>query len=247
MYISFLLCTLLFSSVRASTLTDAEVLQKLESCDGSVSDWEKLDSLKSKYTLCSKLKIIVEEVDNTAGGFQPTDKTFRLYVQLEESTDYVESLYGDVSHPLVITSSQPILPWYDGPHPATNNVGPPNANFFGVDPMYKYDSYFTIGSTDCEVLPLHIGVNDDVFWNNVNMDSTVGSTIFVDSDDFTDAYRQQCYDENRVLIAQLTTNGDRIYGKVNVDIRHADDTLERYDGLTFDSDDILQGTPLVSI
>ena len=146
--------------------------------------------------------------------------TYRFYATTENTTDFVSSVYGNDLDTLKLISS---TNWYQ------NELGallPQNINpaLYASNPDLAFDSWLTIGVdeplTDGENAVNTVGTPGATNWTaqfedglNVALDDAVGGAWFI----LNGGGNGIAGDDLRVLIAQLTTDGD-ISGQLNVQI-----------------------------
>ena len=136
--------------------------------------------------------------------------THRLYVTFDSSGDELVAIYGTVGEnensPLSVLSSAPIFNSTLG----TNFGEGINPLFFGAFPEVEFDSWFTIGTSDnsgsggVNSVGMESYLADFNNGDGFTVESFTGASWFVIPGASADAIAG---DDNRVLIAQLTTNG----------------------------------------
>lgn len=136
--------------------------------------------------------------------------THRLYVTFDSSGDELVAIYGTVGEnensPLSVLSSAPIFNSTLG----TNFGEGINPVFFGAFPEVEFDSWFTIGTSDnsgsggVNSVGMESYLADFNNGDGFTVESFTGASWFVIPGASADAIAG---DDNRVLIAQLTTNG----------------------------------------
>ena len=146
--------------------------------------------------------------------------TYRFYVTTENATDFVSSVYGNDLDTLKLISS---TNWYQ------NELGallPQNVNpaLYASNPELAFDSWLTVGVdeplTEGENAVNTVGTPGATNWTaqfenglNVALDDAVGGAWFI----LNGGANGVAGDDLRVLIAQLTTDGD-ISGQLNVQV-----------------------------
>ena len=160
--------------------------------------------------------------------------THRLYVSFDSPTDELIAIYGTVgangNSPLSILSSAPIFNSTLG----TNFGDGINPLFFSAFPEVEFDSWLTIGSADNSGSGGINSVGMETYLNQFNagdgftVDTFTGASWFVIPGTSADALAG---DDNRVLIAQLTTNGV-VDAVINVQSDDAGGTTTNTTGLT---------------
>ena len=150
--------------------------------------------------------ISIDTVENSMSGLT----TYRVYVDIDAGGE-VDAVYGDADNVLSIQSS---TSFYQN---AYGDYGTPNAALFFVFPSLEFDSFVTIGllSDDGTDAMMDIGID----WTDFN----AGGAIYTDNGTwFATPDEAQVREVNgRVLIAQLTTDGD-LTGVVNLQGKNAD-------------------------
>ena len=136
--------------------------------------------------------------------------THRLYVTFDGSGDELVAIYGTVGEnensPLSVLSSAPIFNSTLG----TNFGEGINPVFFGAFPEVEFDSWFTIGTSDnsgsggVNSVGMESYLADFNNGDGFTVESFTGASWFVIPGASADAISGA---DNRVLIAQLTTNG----------------------------------------
>ncbi len=136
--------------------------------------------------------------------------THRLYVTFDSSGDELVAIYGTVGEnensPLSVLSSAPIFNSTLG----TNFGEGINPVFFGAFPEVEFDSWLTIGTSDnsgsggVNSVGMESYLADFNNGDGFTVESFTGASWFVIPGASADAIAG---DDNRVLIAQLTTNG----------------------------------------
>jgi len=138
--------------------------------------------------------------------------TYRLYATLPGPADVVTTVFGDIEHPTALLTS---TEWYQnengGQFPCANNP-----LLFDLFPELEYDSWLTIGidgppdpvlGQDCPQVVMSNGSPFATEFENGQsfvIDDLIGSAWFV-----VPSNTNGLPDENgRVLLAQLTTDGD---------------------------------------
>ena len=184
--------------------------------------------------------------------------TYRVYAELSSDLDYVSAVYGDAADPLLIGCEGGTF-FQSAPSGQDYNFGDEILPQFWtmdppLEPALEYDSWFTIGSESISSgslvdaageLLIEDGLGlfnqglgfvlDDAFggiWYN-----TWPCAGFSDVSACADGNPAFAGDGNRVLLAQLTANGD-IYGMLNVQVFVGGDqqNLQLATELTFATD-----------
>ncbi|MAO45799.1 MAG: hypothetical protein CL823_01475 [Crocinitomicaceae bacterium] len=142
--------------------------------------------------------------------------TYHVYANTTNSTDFVSAVYGDAENPLGITMDGNIY----NSTPGFLYGSEINPNFFAAFPELEYDSWMTIGmlsAFDNGVLGnigLDAAMADFTATGSFYIDDPIGgswyNTIPCDpavSPTCTDDYPQFGGADNKVLLAQITTDG----------------------------------------
>jgi len=155
-------------------------------------------------------------------------KTYRVYAQMTNETDEFSALFGDISTPLYINSTQGFyqsdfgtdLGWLITP------------SMLATFPEVQYDSWFTIGMTDNSVSGYATSIGLEAAFSSFNtggnfvVDDAIGGSVFT----VAGSPNAIAGPDLRVLIAQLTTTGD-ITGSVNVQVFVEGMAAQEMDGL----------------
>ncbi len=134
----------------------------------------------------------IDEVENGMAGLT----TYRIYAAIDAGGE-VDAVYGDEVSALSIQSTHGHFQHDYGHH------GTPNAALWFPFPSLEFDSFVTIGLLhDEDDAMMHIGID----W----VDFNAGGAIYTDNGTwFATPNEPQVQEVNgRVLIAQLTTEGD---------------------------------------
>lgn len=136
--------------------------------------------------------------------------TYRLYVAIDAGGE-VDAVYGDSDNALTIESS---TSFYQNPF---GGYGTPSESLFEFFPSLEFDSFVTIGLlTDDGDAMMDIGIDWADFEDNGGAIWTDNGTWFATPDE-----PQVQEVGGRVLIAQLTTDGD-INGIINMQGKNDD-------------------------
>jgi len=147
--------------------------------------------------------------------------TYRIYALVDEGGE-VDAVYGDETNLLNIEST---TSFYQN---GFGGYGTPSAGLFGFFPPLEYDSFVTIGLLDDEDdAMLDIGIDWSDFEDNGGAINTDNGTWFATPDE----PQVQAVD-GRVIIAQLTTDGD-VNGLVNLQGKNEDLTNWSVVGVEF--------------
>lgn len=148
--------------------------------------------------------IEVEQVDN--GGLVK-GKTIRVYIVLENDSDQVHMIYGDKTRPMEIRTTKQFHQSTLGG--ATSRYV--NRKMAKEKPDVRYDSWLTIGAED------NYDNNTEILLNTDTFEKQGGNIITEDGAWYCLPGSKLGYagDDKRVLIMQLTSEGD-MSGKFSV-------------------------------
>lgn len=175
---------------------------------------------------------VVMEHDGTVDPSLDGFTTYRVYADLTNDLDFVSAVYGDATYPLSLGCDGTIFQSSGVNYNYANQV---NALFFEAFPTTEYDSWLTIGAEDSDG-GVNIQSTDDTMtpalnlfnagegfiiadpigasWFNVYPCSGWAADTLADCADGNPAFGGA---DNRVLLAQITANGD-IYGMFNLQV-----------------------------
>ncbi|MDA8605932.1 hypothetical protein N9L13_02760 [Flavobacteriales bacterium] len=145
--------------------------------------------------------------------------TYQVFVTTANSTDVLNAILGNNQNPIVLAASSQIYQNIQG------SFLPSAPELFGFYPMLTADSYVTIGdntpATVIDLPPVDTGgypawVNEFENGENIVIDDVIGSGWYINADNM-DAQYGLAGDDNRVLVAQITTTGT-IHGELFVQI-----------------------------
>ncbi len=148
------------------------------------------------------------EIEEVAVDGIPGMSTYRVYVTTANPTDRLNALLGNDLNPIVLASSSQFFQDIYG------TEFRPNAALFASFPTLEYDSWVTIGENtpvSSIQVPTQLGGSDPEWigtfesGSDIVIDDVVGSGWYL-SAETSDAYGV-AGDDNRVLVAQLTTPG----------------------------------------
>jgi pyruvate/2-oxoacid:ferredoxin oxidoreductase beta subunit len=159
-------------------------------------------------------------VDPSLAGFT----TYRVYADLTNEFDFVSAVFGDATYPLSLGCDGTIFQSTGVNYNYANQV---NALFFDTFPTTEYDSWLTIGAEDSNG-GVNIQSTDDTMLPALNLFNAGEGFIIADpiGASWFNVYPcagapdlAACADgnpafagaDNRVLVAQITADGD-IYG-----------------------------------
>lgn len=204
-------------------------------CDGDCLNDEDNDGLCDEEEGCSDAEacnydpsavaveadycLIVDTVQVHTDGDLAGMTTYRYYVKCANPADFVSSVSGDSNNPTMISTTTSFF--QDALGGSTpNSIAPP---LFGTYPNLQYDSWVTIGLSsapdagvgEAVVSTIQAGSNpwitnfDGGFGapgGNISIDDPIGGSWFALNGDANGIAANS--DDNQVLIAQLTTDGD---------------------------------------
>ena len=159
----------------------------------------------------------LETVTTHSDGELDGQTTYRLYMNMQNETDYMSSCSGDFYNPMILTSSSGS--WYNSPFNAGWTAAGINPVLFTFFPDLAYDSYLTIGSENSNMQPFPQAVSSEVDFTSEFRSGGEGQNFVVD--DFggsawfltfpglaaIDTHPAFAGDDLRVLLAQFTTYG----------------------------------------
>lgn len=140
-------------------------------------------------------------------------KTYHLYAQMTNETDELSAVFGDISTPLNISSTEGFYQSALG----ADFAWAINGAILPFFPEANFDSWLTIGATNNAMGSLAGAIGLDVALASFNsgggfiVDDAIGGSVFTLLGDVNAVAGA----DNRILIAQLTTAGE-ISGSVNV-------------------------------
>jgi hypothetical protein len=161
----------------------------------------------------------LESVISHSGGDLDGMTTYRLYMNMQNESDYMSSCSGDADNPMVLTSSTGS--WYNNAFNTSWSAAGLNPAFVAVFPDMAYDSFLTIGAEDATTpaaqQPSTIWGSNDASaqftgplpgMNIVVDDATGGAwyTPFPGSGQFG-SHVAFAGEDLKVLVAQFTTAG----------------------------------------
>jgi hypothetical protein len=163
--------------------------------------------------------------DSTVPGYPAGHSTYRIYANTTNPTDRVSVVSGDANTPLVFNVSGQGI-WN---HPSAGVLGDVTlCSLFDVVPVLEYDSYITVGyecNDDGAVIGNYRLEDSNQPWQaemfgtspygigNTVVNSVIGATWFA----LTDNDHTEGGIENRVLLAQITTDGS-VCGILNLQV-----------------------------
>ena len=144
--------------------------------------------------------------------------TYQVFVTTPSATDVVNAILGNAMNPIVLASSSQIYQNVNG------SALPTSSEMFGFYPDLQYDSYVTLGaSTPASAMdfpptadgsaPAWVDAFED--GGDIVINDVVGSGWYMNADVM--GQYGVAGDDNRVLVAQLTTPGT-IHGQLYVQV-----------------------------
>ena len=178
---------------------------------------------------------LVANHDGSIAGLEAGMNTYRVYVTTPTSDDFVSSVSGDENVPAYLRST---TSFYQDPF---GSLSPDNINelFYTVVPSLAYDSWLTIGiestpqgdesSITFVQAPGDNWVSEFNAGNDLEIDSFFGGSWFA----LITASNGYAGDDQRVLVAQLTTTGE-VTGQLYVQVfTNGDQSQDTYLTLSF--------------
>ena len=190
----------------AADTSDDSCLYPGDSCDDGLNNTLN-DALQSDCSCSGELVptgpagIEYEEVATTENG-----TTYRVYATFDAPTNELIAVYGTQAAPLSVSTTSTFF----NPSVGANFGELINPAFFTAFPEVEYDSWFTIGSFDNTGSGGVNSVGMEEYFTAFNagegftIDTFLGGSWFVVPGASADAISG---DDNRVLVAQLTTDG----------------------------------------
>ena len=188
----------------------------LEACNYEESEYPSLDfcdfcGCDNVYSSNPDFGIEIEAVESGVEGAT----TYKVYLTTPNSTDVLNAILGNELNPIILGSSSQ---FFQDP---AGSLLPTPASMFGFFPQLAYDSYVTIGdntpndfiqfaSTESGDLPEW--TYDFEAGGNIEINDAIGSGWYLDTQAGSFGYGV-AGDDNRVLMAQLTTPGV-LYGEL---------------------------------
>ena len=170
----------------------------------------------------------LETVVSHSGGALDGQTTYRLYMNMQNETDYMSSCSGDSENNLILNSSSG--EWYNDAAATTWNAQGINPVFLTFFPDLAFDSFLTIGGEDATTPaaqhPSTVwGANDASAefvggpGNNITVDDPTGGAWYTPFPGTVDPSAHVAFagEDLRVLLAQFTTAGT-ISGQFQVQV-----------------------------
>lgn len=198
-------------------------LDALGDCGGDCAADEDGDGLCDACTPPDGYWIDIETVAEHTEGELAGMTTYRLYVMLENPTDYLFAVTGGGLAPLEINSTSGT--WYNHPDLSSWNPSGLDTSMLETDPLLAFDSFMTIGSENSDGGPFPFSI-----WSggdprpefqpgggaNVGMGNGTMQLVFPGVGQ-AETHPAFAGEDLRVLVMQITTEGD-IYGQFNVTV-----------------------------
>jgi hypothetical protein len=156
--------------------------------------------------------------------------TYRIYAEFDDPADQLIAVFGADYAPLIVSTT---TSFYQDPIGGALSTQI-NPAFFGLFPILQYDSWFTIGyedQIDNQLLSVGLSPSLDVFetGGNLLVNDPIGGSWFVTPNISPQALPVA----GRVLVAQLTTDGD-INITMNLQYRNTQQISYNIEGLTLE-------------
>lgn len=160
---------------------------------------------------------LVYQDDGTVAGYPEGYNTWRIYAELENAGDFLSAVYATVDAPALSIASSTNHIWNSaGGGPLGTDI---STSTFATDPAAEYDSWVTIGADNnasgawlsqlatepsATVIGETFGTagTSDEIDENLNVVDGAWFTLITSTNGFAVG------DDNRVLIGQITTDGD---------------------------------------
>ena len=204
---------------------DGNQLDALGVCGGSCAADEDGDGLCDACFEQEGFWLEVETVMEHDGGELDGMTTYRVHLVCSNISDYLYSVSGNVSSPLILNSTSGT--WWNHPSNASWNPSGLDTSLTDTEPLIVYDSFLTIGAENSDGGPFPGAV-----WsagdprpefepgegNNVTVNSGSGLHYLI----FPGMGQLNTHpgfagDDFRILVMQMTTMGD-INGQMNVQV-----------------------------
>ena len=144
-------------------------------------------------------RIVVEEVDN--GGAVP-GQTYRVYAELSHPEDHVHAVYGDKTDALIIECTKPIFQHTHGGALSRDIMRPSIVDH----PSLRFDSWFTLGLEDNYVnMVASFNMEESLATFEAGNGFVSHDCTYYATPDASQVYARE---RNRVLLMQITTEGE---------------------------------------
>ena len=224
-------------------ITVNEVLGCMDDTACNYDDTASYDDGSCDYCSCGsggeagfglELELVANH-DGSIAGLEAGMNTYRVYVTTPTAEDFVSSVSGDENVPAYLRST---TSFYQDPF---GSLSPDNINalFYTVVPSLAYDSWLTIGIESTPQgdesaitfveAPEDNWVSEFNAGNDLEIDSFFGGSWFA----LITASNGYAGDDQRVLVAQLTTTGE-VTGQLYVQVfPNGDQSQDTYLTLSF--------------
>ena len=160
----------------------------------------------------------VETVTTHSGGELDGMTTYRVYMNMQNESDFMSSCSGDSENPLILASTTG--EWYNNTYAQIWNAQGLNVVFFTFFPELAYDSFLTIGAEDSTtpgaqhpstvwgaIVPTEEFVGGP--GNNITVDDAIGGAWYVSFPGTVEPSSHVAFagEDLRVLVAQFSTAG----------------------------------------
>ena len=176
--------------------------------------------LCTSITMAQDVSVSIEMVysdDGTVEGYPEGFSTWKIYAILPAADDFLSSVYATFdSDPLTITTSTNQI--WNSAHGGVSAMTM-NSSVWDVLPVTQYDSYVTIGQEHMNAegavtyltLSPSFTVIDESFGSNGEMEEYIAPNLYIEDGawfNLIDDPDGVAGDDMKVLIAQVTTDGD---------------------------------------
>ena len=156
--------------------------------------------------------LVIETVATHTSGELAGMTTYRLYISTPNDDDYLSAVFGDDEYPLHINTSTSFYQHIYGSVLGSDMI----PDIYPVFPELQYDSWVTIGldsSPEAGEMAPQIIESTEMSWTsqfeaggNIDISDVIGGSWFsLDPSGTANAYSDA---DSRILITQLTTDGD---------------------------------------
>ena len=192
-----------------------------------INNWLKTDAEPSDPGVNTDYKgLVVEQIDNTSGGFTEGEKTYRLYAEFKNQDSKLCQMfahdYEGINYPHIIQTSQGTTFFnQDFFGDISNLQAEVNAGGFGSVPKLEFDTWCAIGDsyTDLPSTIGEVGLENNLSGNQwmFGQGTARNTTLDFDAAIYRVAADPLCIpdENNRVLLGQFTTSGD-VSGTINI-------------------------------
>ena len=197
-------------------------------CTAVFCQLSPLSSTNFNTSLPTGYWLELETVTDHTSGALAGQTTYRLYMNMQNETDYFSSCSGDENGPMILTSSSGT--WYNDIYNTGWNAQGINPAFLTFFPDLAYDSFLTIGAEDATTPtaqhPSSVWGENDATGafvggpgSNVVVDDATGGAWYTPFPGIEAAGSHAAFagEDLRVLVAQFTTAGT-MSGQITVQI-----------------------------